>query len=100
MSSCRRVDPDAGAASNEVLCRIRVAQDRIAVPKQCQLHRVQPCSLQTDDVASDPCFCTSRAQGIIKPVLSQIEAVVIGPKYKGHVERSEEHTSELQSRFD
>src|SRR5438270_8087358 len=81
-----RIDPNAGATSNEVLCRVRVGQNRIPVSQQTQLNRVRPRCLQADNVARHPRLRTARRQGIIKPVLSQIEAVVIGSKYKGHIE--------------
>src|ERR1700756_1031052 len=40
----------------------------------------------TDNVANDPRLSIARAQEIIKAVLSQIDTVVVGPKYKGKIE--------------
>jgi hypothetical protein len=50
------------------------------------LHRVQPRRLQPDNVAGRPRLRIAAAQEIIKAVLSQIDAVVVGPKHKGQIE--------------
>ena len=50
------------------------------------MNRAQPGCLQPDDIARNPRLRIARAQGTIKAVLSQIDTVLVGPKYKGQIE--------------
>ena len=83
----RRIDPDPGAASNKVLC-LRPCRSKPDLPFRSNVSCTgfNPAASNLDNVAGRPRLRIAAAQEIIKAVLSQIDAVVVGPQHKGQIE--------------